>query len=165
LENISRDEAMTDKEQHKLAKAKAIANEIIKLAEIIAQNATIAFPPKRLFRKKGKWPLKRLKRQHALIAMGIAPFIAKMQVDMIMAQPIPNYVPGGVVPGGIAMVGESGPEMVGGFQNSAIGEMVHVPIQWQNKNNDTTANQHPYPNQQPANPIRPVSGIDKVSDV
>jgi hypothetical protein len=87
------------------------------------------------------------------------------QKQMIMAQPIPNYVPGGVVPGGIAIVGESGPETVGGFQDCPIGEMVHVPIQWQNKNNDSATHQHPNPHQQPPGPIRPVPGIDRESDI
>jgi hypothetical protein len=54
---------MTNHENHKLAKAQAIANEVMNCAAIIVKNAPIAFPPKRLFRKKGKRPLKRLQQQ------------------------------------------------------------------------------------------------------
>lgn len=133
---------MTEREKHKLEKAKAIANEIVQLADIITRNAPIAFPPKRLFRKKGKRPLKRLKRQRALIAMGLAPDMARMQIAMILAQPIPNFVPGGVVPGSIAIVGESGPELII-TPNGAF----------------TSANNNPNSNQQPPGPIRQMPGI------
>jgi hypothetical protein len=103
---------MTDLEKHKLAKAQAIVNEIMNCAAIIVKNAPIAFPPKRLFRKKGKRPLKRLQRQKALIALGLAPEMTRMQLAMIMAQPIPKYPPGSMTSGGIAIVGESGPEQI-----------------------------------------------------
>jgi hypothetical protein len=93
-------------EQHKIERAKAIAEEIKSMAEAIAKNTRIAFPPKRLFRKKGKRPLKRLKRQRAMVAMGILPAMARMRMLAILAQPIPNYVPGGIVPGGPAIVGD-----------------------------------------------------------
>jgi hypothetical protein len=154
------DNSVNETIKHKLERAKAIANEIASLAEVIANNSAIAFPPKRLFRKKGKRPLNRLKRQRALIAMGFAPAMARMQLNIIMAQPIPKFEHG--CP---AIVGESGPETVGGFQDYPIGEMVHVPIQWQNKSNDTASNNNTDKDQQPADPIRPVPGIDKESDV
>jgi hypothetical protein len=93
-------------EQHKIERAKAIAEEIKSMAEAIAKNTRIAFPPKRLFRKKGKRPLKRLKSQRAMVAMGILPAMARMRMLAILAQPIPNYVPGGIVPGGPAIVGD-----------------------------------------------------------
>jgi hypothetical protein len=125
-------------EHHKLERAKAIAEEIIQMAEAIAKHTRIAFPPKRLFRKKGKRPLKRLKRQRAMLAMGMLPAVARMRMLTILAQPIPNYVPGGVVPGGLAIVGEDGPEMIikpGGFQTCPIGNMHHMPI---NKRDEPT---------------------------
>lgn len=99
-------------EEYKLEKAKAIAEEIKSMAEFIAKQTAIAFPPKRLFRKKGKRPLKRLKRQRAMLALGMAPGIARMRLMMIIAQPIPKFPPGGVVPGGLAIVGESGKELI-----------------------------------------------------
>lgn len=133
-------------EQHKLERAKALAEEIVQMAEAIAKNARIAFPPKRLFRKKGKRPLKRLKRQRAMLAMGMLPAMARMRMLTIISQPIPNYVPGGIVPGGPAIVGEDGPEMIikpGGFQICPIGNMQHAPI---NKR-DESADQHTDPHQ------------------
>jgi hypothetical protein len=131
-------------EHHKLERAKAIAEEIVQMAEAIAKNARIAFPPKRLFRKKGKRPLKRLKRQRAMLVMGMLPAMARMRMLAIISQPIPNYVPGGVVPGGLAIVGEDGPEMIikpGGFQTCSIGNMQHAPI---NKRDEPT-HHHPDP--------------------
>jgi hypothetical protein len=100
---------MTDLEKHKLAKAEAIVNEVMNCAAIIVKNAPIAFPPKRLFRKKGKRPLKRLQRQKALIALGLAPVMTTMQLAMIMAQPIQKYPPGSTTPCAIAIVGETAP--------------------------------------------------------
>ena len=99
-------------EQYKLERAKALANEIMEMADFVAKNMRIAFPPKRLFRKKGKRPLKRLKRQRAMLALGLAPGMTRMRMLMIMSQPIPNYVPGGIVPGGTVIVGESGKEVI-----------------------------------------------------
>lgn len=107
-------------EVHKLERAKALASEIIQLADIVTKNMRIAFPPKRLFRKKGKRPLKRLKRQRAMLALGMAPGMTRMRMLMIMSQPIPNYVPGGIVPGDTAVVGETGNELIilpNGFVN------------------------------------------------
>jgi hypothetical protein len=104
---------MTDAANNpKFERAKGIANEIIEMADMVAKNTRIAFPPKRLFRKKGKRPLKRLKRQQAMIALGMAPEMTRMRMKIIMAQPTPNYVFGGVVPGSPAIVGESGKELI-----------------------------------------------------
>ena len=120
-------------EQHKLERAKAIAEEIKSMAEAIAKNTRIAFPPKRLFRKKGKRPLKRLKRQRAMVAMGILPAMARMRMLMIISQPIPNYTPGGIVPGGLAIVGE--------------GEHKEIIVTPNGFINVPTPNQHPDSNQ------------------
>ena len=140
--------ARTEQAQQKLAKAKAIADEIKNIAAIVAKNVRIAFPPKRLFRKKGKRPLKRLKRQKAMLALAVTPQMARARIMMLAAQPIPNYVPGGVIPSGVAIVGESGPELII-TPNGTI----------------TTAIEHPRPNLQPPRPIRPVPGIDKEPDL
>jgi hypothetical protein len=120
-------------EQHKLERAKAIAEEIIHIAEAIAKNTRIAFPPKHLFRKKGKRPLKRLKRQRAMLAMGMLPAMARMRMLTIISQPIPNYVPGGVSSDGPAIVGE--------------GERKELIITQKGIINVLPTNQHPDPNQ------------------
>lgn len=103
------------------------------MAEAIAKNARIAFPPKRLFRKKGKRPLKRLKRQRAMLVMGMLPAMARMRMLTIISQPIPNYVPGGIVPAGPAIVGE--------------GERKELIITPNGIVNAPAPNQHPDPHQ------------------
>lgn len=114
-------------EEHKFERAKAIADEIKSMAEFVAKQTAIAFPPKRLFRKKGKRPLKRLRRQRAMRALGMVPGMTRMRMLMIMSQPIPNYVPGG-----IAIVGESGKELI-----VTPNGLINVP----------SPNQHPDPHQ------------------
>jgi hypothetical protein len=138
---------MTTREKHIAQKKKEI--EKITKQQVRLVKKAVAIPLK---------PSKRLsvnlRRLGKMMAIGMQIRALEMQKLMIIAQPIPRpipcYVPGGVVPVGPAIVGESGKELI----LSPNGNInVSIP------------NQHPDPHQQPSGPVRPVPGVDTGPDL
>jgi hypothetical protein len=133
---------MTTREKHIAQKRKELERLCKQQIRLITKALKIAAKPC----KRQSTALRRIGQS---LAIGFQVRMIEAQKQMIMAQPIPNYVPGGVVPGGIAIVGESDRK-----------EIIITP-----DGTITTSNQHPHPHQLPAGPIRPVPGIDKEPDV
>jgi hypothetical protein len=100
---------MTSRDKHIAQKKKEIEKIVRQQAKLITRSATLlARPSKRMdvnLRRLGK-----------MMVIGMQVRALEMQKQMIIAQPIPrpipNYIPGGVVPGGPAIVGESGHELI-----------------------------------------------------
>jgi hypothetical protein len=74
-----------------------------------------------------------LRRIGKMLAFAMHIRALEMQKQMIIAQPIPNYVPGGIAPGSLAIVGE--------------GERKELIITPNGFVNVPTFNQHPDPHQ------------------
>lgn len=132
---------MIDREKHITDKRKELEKLCKQQIKLIVKAVKIAAKPY----KRQSTGLRRI-GQSLTIFFQIKMIEAQKQI--IIAQPIPNYVPGGVVPGGVTIVGESGPEQII-LPDGTI----------------ATTNQHPHPHQLPPNPIRPVPGIHKEPDV
>ena len=133
---------MINRENH-IAKKKKEIEKIAKQQERLIKKAA-AIPPL----TQSKRIDVNLRRLGKIIAIGFQIRALEMQKQMIIAQPIPSYVSGGIVPGNIAIAGESGPELII-LPNGTF----------------TTANQHPHPHVLPPGPIRPVPGIDLDADI
>lgn len=129
---------------YNLKKQQAIVDEVMNLAQFIVHNMHCAFPKKRIFRKKDRRPLRRIKMKRAMLAMGIAPAIARNRILMIASQPISKFPPGNTATNGFAIVGESGSEFI---------------LTPNGKVNAPSINQHPDQNIQPPNPICPLPAI------
>lgn len=116
---------MTEYNKHIAQKRKEIEKLAKQQVKLITKAAAMVSKPSKYYKVN-------LRRLGKMLAITIQVRAIEMQKQMIIAQPIPNYVPGGVVPSGTAIVGEDGPELIispNGF--------INVP----------TFNQHPHSNQ------------------
>lgn len=100
---------MTDRDKHIAKKRKEIEKIERQQVKLITKAAAIPLTAS----KRMDVNLRRLGK---FMAMAMRIRALEMQKQMIIAQPIPkampNYVPGGVVPGGMAVVGECGKEII-----------------------------------------------------
>jgi hypothetical protein len=132
---------MTDREKHIAKKKKEIEKLTKQQIQLITKAAKIASKP---YKRQSTG----LRRIAEAMKISFQVRMIEMQKHMIIAQPIPNFIPGGIVPSGMPIVGESSPEQII-LPDGTI----------------TISNQHPRPHQQSPGPIRPVPGIDKEPDV
>jgi hypothetical protein len=116
------------KEQFKKQKERELKKLMRKQLSLIKKVAKISIVP-------AKRPSTTLCRVGKLLAIGLQIRQLEMQKQMIIAQPIPNYIKGGVSSSGIAIVGEAGLELIITPNGS-----INVP----------TAYQHPNPHIEPA---------------
>jgi hypothetical protein len=127
---------MTEREKNIAWKKKEITN-IAKLqSRLIIKAAKIATLPY----KRAKTLMRRMGK---VLSISMQVSSLEIQKQIIASQPLRKFPSGGS-----AIVCESGPELI----LTANGTI-------------TTANNNPYPHQQPPGSIRPVPGIDKESDV
>jgi pyridoxal biosynthesis lyase PdxS len=99
------DNGMTEREKHIAQKKKEIERLTKQQIRLITKAAAMVAKPY----KRQSTGLRRIGQSFTIF------FQIRMieaQKQMIIAQPIPNYVSGGVVSSGIAIVGESGPEQI-----------------------------------------------------
>jgi hypothetical protein len=76
-----------------------------------------------------KRPAATLRRVGKLLAIDLQIRQLEMQKQMIIAQPIPNYIKGGMSSNSIAIVGEAGPELIITPNGS-----INVPTAYQHPN-------------------------------
>jgi hypothetical protein len=132
---------MSDRETH-------ITKKKMEIEKLTKQQIRLITKATALVAKPYKRQSTGLRRINQSLAIFFQARMIEAQKQMIIAQPIPNYVPGDIVPVGIAIVGEIGPELIL-TPNGAF----------------TTTNKYPHPHQLPPGPIRPVFGIDQDSNV
>ena len=98
LASATNDAAMTKKlkeDQFNANKALAVVDTIIKTAQAIVNALAMSGPP---------WV--------GLAMAGVVGAEGAIQTGLIAAQPMPAFARGGIAPGGFALVGEQGPEIV-----------------------------------------------------
>lgn len=88
-------------------KAIAIMRATMSAMSRIHLMAPIAFPPKRIFRKKERRPLKRIAKRQAKLSMVFEPYIAASHIMKAMSTPV--YQKGGPQ---ISIVGDYGQEVI-----------------------------------------------------
>lgn len=100
---------MTTREKHIAQKKKEIEKITKQQVRLVTKTAKIVSKPS----KRMDVNLRRIGKMMA-IAMQVRAL--EMQKQIILSKPIPrpvpSFVPGGVAPGGLAVVGERGPELI-----------------------------------------------------
>lgn len=96
---------MIERDEHIARKRKEIEKIAKQQVRLITKAAAMVAKLSRYYKVN-------LRRIGKMLAIAMQVRALEMQKQMIIAQPIPNYVPGGVVSGGLAVVGESGPELI-----------------------------------------------------
>lgn len=100
---------MTERDEHIARKRKEIEKIAKQQVKLITKAAAMVAKPSKYYKVN-------LRRIGKMLAIAMQVRALEMQKQMIIAQPIPrpipNYVPGGIVPSGPAIVGEDGPELI-----------------------------------------------------
>lgn len=92
---------MIDRDKHIAQKKKEIQKIEKRQFTLIMKAANIAGAPY-------KRPATFTKRMIKVVAITMHVRALEMQKQMIMAQPVPTFVPGGIIPDAVEIVGESG---------------------------------------------------------
>lgn len=100
---------MTTRDQHIAQKKKEIQKITKQQVRLITKAAAMVAKPSKYYKVN-------LRRIGKMLAITMQVRALEMQKQMIIAQPlprpIPSFIPGGIVPGGVAIVGEGGKEII-----------------------------------------------------